>query len=133
MPKLKAVILVGGPGTRLRPLTDNMPKSIVPVLNRPVLEHTMAYLKQYGIEDIILTLNYLPDAIRDYFGDGKRCGVRLTYCIEKEPLGTAGAVKNAEAYLDGTFFVLNGDLFMDMNLAEMLAFHREKKPKRLSP
>jgi len=127
--KLKAVILVGGPGTRLQPLTDNKPKSIVPVLNRPVLEHTLAYLKHHGIEDIILTLNYLPDAIQDYFGDGKRCGVRLTYCIEKEPLGTAGAVKNAEAYLDGSFFVLNGDLFTDMNLTEMLAFHRDKKAK----
>jgi mannose-1-phosphate guanylyltransferase len=127
--KLKAVILVGGPGTRLRPLTDNLPKSIVPVLNRPVLEHTLAYLKQYGVEDVILTLSYLPEAIRDYFGDGKKCGVRLTYCIEKEPLGTAGAVKNAEAYLDGSFFVLNGDLFMDMNLAEMLEFHRKKKAK----
>ena len=129
MRKLKAVLLVGGPGTRLQPLTDNKPKSIVPVLNRPVLEHTLAYLKQYGVEDVILTLNYLPEAIQDYFGDGKRCGVKLTYCIEKEPLGTAGAVKNAEAYLDSSFFVLNGDLFTDMNLADLLAFHREKKAK----
>jgi mannose-1-phosphate guanylyltransferase len=128
---LKAVLLVGGPGTRLQPLTDNKPKSIVPLLNRPVLEHTLAYLKHYGIDDIILTLNYLPEVIQEYFGDGKRCGVHLTYCIEKEPMGTAGAVKNAEAYLDNkdSFFVLNGDLFTDMNLAEMLAFHREKKAK----
>ena len=127
MRKLKAVLLVGGPGTRLQPLTDYKPKSIVPLLNRPVLEHTLAYLKHYGIEDVILTLNYMPDAIQEYFGDGKRCGVRLTYCIEKEPMGTAGAVKNAEAYLDDSFFVLNGDLFTDMNLADMLAFHRAKK------
>lgn len=129
MRKLKAVILVGGPGMRLRPLTDNKPKSMVPVLNRPVLEHTLAYLKKHGIEDVILALNYLPDAIREYFGDGKKCGVRLTYCIEKEPMGTAGAVKNADAYLNDTFFVLNGDLFTDMNLKEMLAFHHEKKAK----
>jgi mannose-1-phosphate guanylyltransferase len=126
---MKAVILVGGPGTRLQPLTDTMPKAIVPVLNRPVLEHMLVYLKKYGIEDIILTLNYLPDIIQEYFGDGKRCGVRLTYLKEKEPLGTAGAVKNAEAYLDSAFYVLNGDVFTDMNLAEMLAFHRAKKAR----
>jgi len=124
---MKAVILVGGLGTRLQPLTDNMPKSVVPVLNRPIMEHTLAYLKQFGIEDIILTLSYLPDVIQDYFGDGSRCGVRLTYCLEKEPLGTAGAVKNAEAYLGNSFFVLNGDVFTDMDLADMLAFHRSKK------
>jgi len=124
---MKAVILVGGPGTRLQPLTDNRPKSMVPVLNSPIMEHTLAYLKQFGIEDIILTLSYLPDVIQDYFGDGSRCGVHLTYCLEKEPRGTAGAVKNAEAYLDSSFFVLNGDVFTDMDLADMLAFHRKKE------
>jgi mannose-1-phosphate guanylyltransferase len=123
---LKAVILVGGPGTRLQPLTDDKPKSMLPVLNRPFMEHAIAYLKQFGIEDIILTLNYLPDSIQGYFGDGHRCGVSLRYCLEKEPLGTAGAVKNAEAHLDGTFVVLNGDVFTDMNLADMLALHRDK-------
>jgi mannose-1-phosphate guanylyltransferase len=125
--KMKAVILVGGPGTRLQPLTDDRPKSVVPVLNRPIMEHIMAYLKQFGIEDIILTLSYLPDVIQGYLGDGSRLGVRLTYCVEKEPLGTAGAVKNAEAYLDGTFLVMNGDVFTDMNLNDMFAFHRSKK------
>ncbi len=128
-PQPKAVILVGGPGLRLRPLTEERPKSVVPVLNRPAMEHTFAYLKQYGIEDIILTMNYLPEVIQDCFGDGSRCGVRLTYYLEKEPLGTAGAVKNAEACLDGTFLVLNGDIFTDLNLADMLAFHREKKAR----
>jgi len=127
--KLTAVILVGGPGTRLQPLTDDKPKSIVPVLNRPFMEHTIAYLRQHGIEDIILTLNYLPDVIRDYLGDGSRYGVHLTYCLEEEPLGTAGAVKNAEAYLDSTFFVLNGDVFTDMDLGDMLAFHRDNKAR----
>jgi mannose-1-phosphate guanylyltransferase len=125
--KLKAVLLVGGLGTRLRPLTNDRPKSIVPVLNRPVLEHTLAYLKFYGIRDIVITLNYMPEVIEDYFGDGERFGVKLTYFMEEEPRGTAGAVKNAESYLDGSFFVLNGDVFTDMNLADMLAFHRKKK------
>ena len=72
LPNIKAVILVGGPGTRLQPLTDNIPKSLVPVLNRPFMEHTFAYLKHYSIKDIILTLNYLPESIREYFGDGSR-------------------------------------------------------------
>ena len=114
---------------RLRPLTEDRPKSVVPVLNRPAMEHMFAYLKQYGIEDIILAMNYLPDVIQSYFGDGRQCGVRLTYCLEKEPLGTAGAVKNAETYLDNTFFVLNGDVFTDMNLADMMDLHRIKKSK----
>jgi NDP-sugar pyrophosphorylase family protein len=127
---LKAVILVGGFGTRLRPLTDNRPKPILPVVNRPFLEHTIAHLKQFGIEDIILAMSYLPGAIREYFGDGERCGVRLTYCMEEEPLGTAGAVKNAAAYLDRPFIVLNGDdVFIEMNLDEVFAFHRDKKAK----
>ena len=127
MDKLKAVLLVGGLGTRLRPLTNDRPKSIVPVLNRPVLEHTIAYLKQYGIGEVILTLNYLPEAIQKLFGDGRNSGVRLDYCIEEEPRGTAGAVKNAEQYLRESFFVLNGDVFTDMNLTDMLAYHRKKK------
>jgi len=127
--KLKAVILVGGPGTRLQPLTDETPKSVLPVLNRPFMEYTLAYLKQFGIEDIILTLSYLPEVIQDYFGDGSQYGVHLTYCLEKEPLGTAGAVKNAEAYLDSTFVALNGDIFTDLDLDDMLACHRSKGAK----
>jgi mannose-1-phosphate guanylyltransferase len=126
---LKAVILVGGPGTRLQPLTDDTPKSMVPVLNKPFMEHTISYLKQFGIEDIIITLNYLPEVIHNYFGDGSRFGVRLAYCLEKKPMGTAGAVKNAEAHLNNTFIVLNGDIFADMNIADMLAYHRNKGDK----
>ena len=129
-PDMKAVILVGGPGMRLRPLTDNKPKSVVPVLNRPFLEHTLAHLKQFGINDVVLAMSYLPDAIQKYFGDGERFGMRLTYCMEKEPLGTAGAVKNAEAHLDRPFIVLNGDdVFIELNLHEAFAFHNEKKAK----
>lgn len=124
---LKAVILVGGPGTRLQPLTDDRPKSVMPVLNKPFMEYTFAYLKKYGIEDIILTLNYLPDVIREYLGDGSRYGVRLIYCYEKEPMGTAGAIKNVEEYLDDTFITLNGDVFTDLDLNDMLSLHRNKK------
>jgi mannose-1-phosphate guanylyltransferase len=122
----KALILVGGPGTRLQPLTNDTPKSMLPVLNRPFMEYTIAYLSQHGVKDIILTLSYLPDAFREYFGDGSRFGVSLTYCLEKEPLGTAGAVRNAAEHLNSTFLVLNGDIFTDLDITSMLAFHREK-------
>jgi len=126
---LKAVILVGGEGTRLRPLTYSVPKSMVPVLNRPFLEHTIAYLKGYGVKNIILTLSYLPEAVQDYFGDGSNLETQLDYLVESSPLGTAGAVKNAEQCLDSTFIVLNGDIFTDLDIADMLTFHQQKKAK----
>ncbi len=122
---LTAVILAGGPGTRLQPHTDATPKPMVPVVNRPFLEHTIAYLKKYGIDNIIVTLSYLPQVVQDYFGNGNHLGIRLTYCLEESPLGTAGAVKNAAPYLDSTFIVLNGDVFStDLDIAAMVAFHR---------
>jgi len=126
---LTAVILVGGEGTRLRPLTYSVPKSMVPVLNRPFLEHVIAYLKKYGVGHIILTLSYRPEVIQAYFGDGDTVKVPLTYCVEDSPLGTAGAVKNTEQHLDSTFIVLNGDVFTDLDIADMLAFHRQRKAK----
>ena len=126
---LKAVILAGGEGIRLRPLTYWTPKSMVPVLNRPFLEHTIAYLKNYRVNSIILALSYLPEVIQNYFGDGSNLGIELHYTVEDNPRGTAGAVKNAERYLDSTFVVLNGDIFTDVDIADMLAFHRSKKAK----
>ena len=126
---LKAVILVGGEGTRLHPLTYEIPKPMVPVINRPFLEHTIAYLKKFQVGDITLAGSYLPEVIRGYFGDGRNLEARLTYTVEDKPLGTAGAVKNAEQYLNSTFAVLNGDIFTDLNLADMLAFHRDKGAK----
>lgn len=124
---MKAVILVGGEGTRLRPLTCNKVKPLVPVLNRPFLEHVVDYLKRHGIRDVILTLGYLPEQIQEYFGDGSGFGVNMTYLVEDFPLGTAGGVKNAEALLDAFFLVFNGDIFSDIDLTEMMNFHREKK------
>ncbi len=126
---MKAVILVGGEGTRLLPLTCNRVKAMVPVLNQPFLEHMLLYLKRHDVDDIILTLCYLPEHIKGYFGDGSRLGVKLTYVVEKSPLGTGGAVKNVEPYLDNTFFVFNGDIFTDIDLGEMMSFHHEKKAK----
>ena len=126
---MKAVILVGGEGTRLRPLTCNAHKAMVPVLNKPFLEHMIHYLRGFGINDIILTLCHLPEYIKGYFADGSRFGVKLSYVIEESPLGTAGAVKNAESYLDDLFFVFNGDIFTDIDLGAMLSFHRQRKAK----
>jgi mannose-1-phosphate guanylyltransferase len=103
---------------------------MVPVLNRPFLEHMFSYLKRHGIEDIVLAMGYLPDQIRDYFGEGSSFGVRLSYVVEDSPLGTAGGVKNAESYLDDQpFVVMNGDVFTNIDLGAMLAFHRERKAK----
>ena len=126
---MKAVILVGGEATRLRPLTYNIPKAMIPVLNQPFLEHVIGYLKYYQVKDIVLTQTSFAQPIRDYFQDGSRFGVRLSYSIEDVPLGTAGAVKNAGKYLDETCLVLNGDVFTDLDIAAMTAFHRARKAK----
>ncbi|MDP2744270.1 MAG: NDP-sugar synthase [Dehalococcoidia bacterium] len=126
---MKAVVLVGGEGTRLRPLTYDLPKPMLPVLNRPFLEHTIASLGKGGVEEAILAAGYLPEAISSHFGNGAGQGVRLTYSVEDSPLGTAGAVKKAERHLDGAFAVFNGDLFADLDLRDMLAFHESRKAK----
>ena len=125
----KAVILVGGEGTRLRPLTNGIPKPMLPILNHPFLEHTIHYLSKYGITEVILALSYLPEIITDYFGDGRQLGVRLHYTLEDSPLGTAGAVKNAGEYLDSTFVVLNGDIYTDLDIGAMFDFHRQRKAR----
>ncbi|MDH4068085.1 MAG: NDP-sugar synthase [Dehalococcoidia bacterium] len=124
---MKAVILVGGEATRLRPLTCNTPKIMIPVLNRPFFEHLAGYLKKHNVIDIVLAVGKSPEQIQDYFGDGSRLGVRLTYSIEDLALGTAGAVKNAERFLDDSFVVLNGDIFTDIDLSAMLRLHRKSK------
>jgi mannose-1-phosphate guanylyltransferase len=124
---MKALILVGGQGTRLRPLTINTPKAMMPVLNRPFLEHVIRRLAGYDIREIILTQGHLSQPIEGYFGDGGQFGVSLSYVIEDSPLGTAGAVKNAEKHLDDRFLVLNGDIFTDLDIAAMIRFHQERK------
>ncbi len=122
---MQAIVLVGGEGTRLRPLTLETPKPMVPVFNVPFLERTLIRLRDVGITNAILPAGYLPAAITDYFGDGSRLGMRLTYVIETEPLGTAGAIKNVERYLTGPFFVLNGDILTSLDLRAMLARHQQ--------
>lgn len=124
---MKAALLVGGEGTRLRPLTCNTVKAMVPIVNRPFFEHLLSYLNGHGVDDIVVTLCYLPDRIESRFGDGSDYGVKLAYVMEESPLGTAGAVKNAEPYLAEQFFVFNGDVMTDIDLRAMLSFHHKTK------
>lgn len=122
---MKAIIMAGGEGSRLRPLTCNRPKPMMPVMNKPMMEHIVNLLKKHNIEDIGVTLQYLPDAIKDHFGNGSEFGVNMRYFVEEVPLGTAGSVKNAGNFLNETFIVISGDALTDFDLAKALKFHKE--------
>lgn len=124
---MKAVIMAGGLGTRLRPLTCNIPKPMVPVLNRPILEHTIELLKRHKITDIVLLLFYLPDYFKNHFGDGARFGVRISYVVSDQDYGTAGAVKQAADLIEDTCLVVSGDAITDLNLRRFVEFHEQKK------
>lgn len=124
---MKAVIMAGGEGQRLRPLTCTLPKPMVPVLDRPVMEYCVELLKKHGVSSIATTLQYLPEKIQEHFGDGARFGVQMRHFLEETPLGTAGSVKNAENFLDETFIVLSGDAITDIDLSEAVAFHRRNR------
>ena len=126
---MKAIILIGGEGTRLRPLTCNTTKTMVPVINTPFLEHVIRHLSQHQVKEITLARSQSQQSVPDYLRDGRQFGVRLNYSVEDTPLGTAGAVKNAEQYLDETFLVLNGDVFTDLDITAMIEFHRDRKAK----
>lgn len=118
--------MAGGAGTRLRPLTCNVPKPMMPVFDKPVMEYSLNLLKQYGIRDIAVTLQYLPGAVQDYFQSGAEMDLNIRYFIEDTPLGTAGSVKNAEEFLDETFIVISGDALTDFSLDEAIEFHRSR-------
>ena len=126
---MKAVIMAGGEGARLRPLTCDLPKPMVPVMNIPVIEHVIDLLKNHGIYEIAITLAYLPQKIREYLGNGAGMGVSLRYFIEDTPLGTAGSIKNAENFLDDTFVVISGDSLTNLDITAALEFHRSNKSK----
>src|SRR5919109_4186923 len=123
---MKAVVMAGGEGTRLRPLTSNQPKPMVPLVGRPLMEHILLLCKRHGFEEIVVTVQFLASVIRNYFGDGSDLGVDIAYATEETPLGTAGSVKNAEGVLDETFLVISGDALTDIDLEKVTAFHREK-------
>ncbi|MGZ4707355.1 MAG: sugar phosphate nucleotidyltransferase [Acidimicrobiales bacterium] len=122
---MKAVIMAGGEGTRLRPLTSNAPKPMLPLVNRPMMEHIVDLLKTHGIEDIVVTVAFMANAIRTYFGDGSEFGVRMVYATEESPLGTAGSVRNAMEYLDERFLVISGDVLTDIDLGAIIDFHHQ--------
>jgi mannose-1-phosphate guanylyltransferase / phosphomannomutase len=127
---MRAVLMAGGSGTRLRPLTCDLPKPMVPILNRPIAEHIINLLKRHSITEVIATLHYLPDVMRDYFQDGSEFGVEMTYSVEDEqPLGTAGCVKNIAELLNDTFLVISGDSITDFDLQGAIAFHKQKGSK----
>src|SRR5436190_2033813 len=123
---MKAVVMAGGEGTRLRPLTSNQPKPMVPIVGKPCMEHIVELLRRHGMEDVIVTVAFLPQAIRSYFGDGESLGVNIEYSVEESPLGTAGSVRLASGKLDDTFVVISGDALTDVNLQKIVDFHREK-------
>lgn len=126
---MKAVIMAGGKGTRLRPLTCNKPKPMVPIVNRPMMEHIIYLLKKHGFEELWITLFYLPELIQNYFGDGSEFGMKINYSLEESPLGTAGSVKKIIDNLSDTFLVISGDALTDINLEAAVKFHKEKKAK----
>ena len=124
---VKAVVMAGGEGTRLRPLTSNQPKPMVPIVGKPCMEHILELLGRHGFDDVIVTLAFMPQAIRSYFGDGESLGLNIEYSVEESPLGTAGSVRLASGKLDDTVLVISGDALCDIDLGELLAFHREKE------
>lgn len=124
---MKAILMAGGTGSRLRPLTCDLPKPMVPVMNKPVMHYSIELLRKHGIKDIGVTLQYLPKVVQDYFGDGSQYNVNLQYYIEETPLGTAGSVKNAQELLDETFIVISGDALTNIDLSKAMEFHKKKK------
>lgn len=124
---MKAVIMAGGEGTRLRPLTSNCPKPMLPLANRPMMEHIIGLLKRHGIDEIVVTVAFLANQIRTYFGDGSEFGVKMMYATEDQPLGTAGSVRNAMDVLDERFLVISGDVLTDIDLGAIIATHEEHK------
>ena len=119
--------MAGGEGSRLRPLTIGRPKPMVPVVNKAVIGHIFDLLKHHGITEVIVTLRYMASAIQDFFDDGSTIGMKITYSVEEQPLGTAGSVKNAARYLgDETFIVISGDALTDIDLQELVKIHHER-------
>jgi mannose-1-phosphate guanylyltransferase/phosphomannomutase len=118
--------MAGGEGTRLRPLTSNQPKPMVPIVGKPCMEHILELLARHDLTDIVVTVAFLPQAIRSYFGDGSNLGVGIEYSVEPSPLGTAGSVRHASARLDDTFLVISGDALCDIDLSRIISFHKRK-------
>ncbi len=124
---MKAVVMAGGQGTRLRPLTSNQPKPMVPVVNKPTMQHILELLQRHGINEVVVTLAFLPRLIRNYFGDGSTFGMHIDYTTEETPAGTAGSIRLAKDLLTDTFLVISGDALTDFDLSRIIAFHKERE------
>ena len=124
---MKAVILAGGLGTRLKPYTNSLPKPMLPLGEKPILEHLIEWVRKNGVKEIVLCVSYLRKKIEDYFGDGEKFGVKIEYAISKKPLATAGQLKTAEKFIDGTFVCLYGDSIYNFSLRSMIAQHKKSK------
>jgi mannose-1-phosphate guanylyltransferase len=124
---MKAIMLIGGLGTRMRPLTLTTPKPLLPILEQPFLAYQVDFLRRHGVTEIVLCTAYKAEDFRQTMGDGKKYGVRLAYVHEQSALGTGGAVKNAQSHVEGTTLVCNGDILMSLDLSELVRFHNEKK------
>jgi NDP-sugar pyrophosphorylase family protein len=123
---MKALILIGGMGTRLRPLTCHTPKPLLPIVNKPFLEYQFELLRRHGVREIILCVAYLSHEFENHFGTGNKWGLKLRYVHEKEPLGTGGAIRNAARYIDEPTLIFNGDILTDIDLTGMLKYHKQK-------
>ena len=123
----QVVITAGGEGRRLRPLTNDMPKVMLPILGKPLLEHHIEQFKKHGVKEFFFTLHYLPEVIKNYFGSGKKWGVKINYFIEKKSLGTAGALKKFAKQLDNNFFYIYGDMISLVDYAQMQKVFKQKK------
>ena len=124
---MKAVVLAGGLGTRLRPLTNKKPKPMLPLGKKPLLEHLIKWIKKNGVKDIVLCVSYLHETIERYFGDGSKFGVNIEYAVSKKPLATAGQLKTAQKFIDDTFVCVYGDSLFDFSLRNMITDHKKKK------
>src|SRR5436190_11943784 len=120
---MRVVVMAGGQGTRLRPLTSNQPKPMLPIMGRPMMEHILRLARNHGQTEVVATVQFLASVVRNYFGDGSDLGVSLSYATEEEPLGTAGSVKNAAPLLDERTLVLSGDVLTDVDLTELVKHH----------
>ena len=123
---MQAAILAGGIGTRLRPLTYVIPKAMLPLGGKPLLEHTIKYLKGYGFTEIIICVAYLKNHIKDYFKNGRSLGVKVQYAEAEMPLGTAGQLKTAEKLVSGRFLAMNGDIITSLNIRNLVEFHNRQ-------
>jgi mannose-1-phosphate guanylyltransferase len=126
---MQALILVGGEGTRLRPLTSTVPKPVVPLVDRPFIAYMLEWLRGHGVDDVVMSCGFLASGVRNVLGDGSGLGIKLRYVEEPRPLGTGGAVKFAESLLDERFFMLNGDVLTDLDLSAQVAQHEETRAR----